>query len=271
MSENMILNLGGSGGGASLNFKVVAGNPQPENPRENTIWLNTDVPIGAWYFTATQPENLNEGDVWFRTGVSSTVEFNCLKKNGIQIYPAFAKQMIGGALVDVPAKSYRNGQWVSWWDGYYFRDGEQYQEYTGGWTGVSDANSSYEVGATLHLRNNSSGHAWVGTAEMVDLTDVDTLYAVGESKGAYNVYMLVGKERTNWVYADKKVALQDGIYTYDVSDLSGDYYIYFNGSGGTSGAADTEISAVWGSQASNTIAVADLDAAYQEGVDRAYD
>ena len=44
MNENMILNLGGSGG-APLNFKVV-GNPQPSNPKVNTIWVDTDVPIG---------------------------------------------------------------------------------------------------------------------------------------------------------------------------------------------------------------------------------
>lgn len=103
----------GSVGGAALNFKVV-GNPQPASPRENTIWLNTDVPIGAWYFSATQPENLNEGDVWFPVGTSSSVEFNALKKNGIQVYPQSAKQYVSGALVDVTAKSYQNGEWVNW-------------------------------------------------------------------------------------------------------------------------------------------------------------
>ena len=53
---------GAGGGGTALNFKVV-GNPQPESAKGNTIWVNTDVPIGAWYFAATQPENLIEGRV----------------------------------------------------------------------------------------------------------------------------------------------------------------------------------------------------------------
>lgn len=102
----------GVGGGVALNFKVV-GNPQPEAPRENTIWVNTDVPIGVWYFSATQPENMAEGEVWFRTGTSSSTAFNALKKQNIMVYPLQAQQYINGALVDVTAKIYQDGAWQS--------------------------------------------------------------------------------------------------------------------------------------------------------------
>ena len=122
---------GAGGGGAALNFKVV-GNPQPEAPRENTIWVNTDVPIGAWYFSATQPENLNEGDVWFPTGTSSPVEFNALKKNGIQVYPLYAMQYVGGACVDVEAEIYQGGAWVDWWNGDFYKNGNTFDAHTGG-------------------------------------------------------------------------------------------------------------------------------------------
>ena len=44
----------GAGGGTSLNFKVVS-NPQPENPKENTIWIDTDEKITGWYFGAEKP------------------------------------------------------------------------------------------------------------------------------------------------------------------------------------------------------------------------
>lgn len=44
----------GAGGGTSLNFKVV-GNPQPENSKENTIWVDTDEPITGWGFSTTNP------------------------------------------------------------------------------------------------------------------------------------------------------------------------------------------------------------------------
>lgn len=98
-------------GGGNLNFKI-AGNPQPADPKENTIWLNTDVPITAWHFQAEQPDNLDDGDVWFLTGASSLVAFNALKRNGIVLYPISAKQFVSGELMPVDAKMYRNGVWM---------------------------------------------------------------------------------------------------------------------------------------------------------------
>ena len=44
--------------GVELNFDVVC-NPQPSNPAENTIWVDTDR-INNYYFSATQPENMAE-------------------------------------------------------------------------------------------------------------------------------------------------------------------------------------------------------------------
>ena len=44
----------GSGGGGGLNFKVV-GNPKPTNPKENTLWIDTDVKFKRWVFSATEP------------------------------------------------------------------------------------------------------------------------------------------------------------------------------------------------------------------------
>lgn len=104
---------GPSGGGISLNFKVVS-NPQPANPKENTIWLNTDVDITGYYFQAEQPENMAEGEVWISTGTVSSVAFNAVKKGTVMVYPISAKQMVGGTLVDVIAKSYQGGAWVGW-------------------------------------------------------------------------------------------------------------------------------------------------------------
>lgn len=61
MNENMIFNLGGSGG-AALNFKVV-NNPKPENPKENTIWVDTDTEITGWQFASDDP-NLLDFNNW---------------------------------------------------------------------------------------------------------------------------------------------------------------------------------------------------------------
>lgn len=102
----------GGGGGGGLNFKVIC-NPQPATAKENTIWVDTDK-INNYYFSAEQPENMVDYDVWFPTSESSTVAFNALKKNGIQVYPISAKQYVGGAWVDVTAKSWDGNAWAEW-------------------------------------------------------------------------------------------------------------------------------------------------------------
>lgn len=43
-------------GGAGLNFKIVGGAARPQNPKENTIWINTDTAIGEYVFRA-EPNN----------------------------------------------------------------------------------------------------------------------------------------------------------------------------------------------------------------------
>ena len=56
----MIFNMsgGGAGGGTSLNFKVVGGTSAPENPKENTIWVDTDTEITSYLFSAVSPNNV---------------------------------------------------------------------------------------------------------------------------------------------------------------------------------------------------------------------
>lgn len=115
----MIFNM--TGGGAPLNFKVVGGTTQPANPTENMIWVNTSETITDWVFSATQPTAAS-GRVWITIGTSSTVEFNALKKNGIQVYPISAKQYVSGALVGKNAMSYQGGAWKSWLEVIDFND-----------------------------------------------------------------------------------------------------------------------------------------------------
>ena len=101
-------------GGASLNFKVVGGTAAPADPRENTVWVNTDVPINGWTFQSDQPLIPAEGMVWIATGISSACRFNALKKNGIILYPLAASQYVGGAWVSLAAQSYQGGAWNPW-------------------------------------------------------------------------------------------------------------------------------------------------------------
>lgn len=45
--------------GAPLNFKVVGGTTAPANPKENTIWVNTDTDINGYIFSGEDPNLLN--------------------------------------------------------------------------------------------------------------------------------------------------------------------------------------------------------------------
>lgn len=139
MSETVPI-YGFGGGGAALNFDVKQYTTESQlsaaRPKENTIGVITTTAITNWYFAAEQPENMVNGDVWFPTGTSSTVAFNALKKNAVQVYPLSAKQMVSGALVDKIAKSYQGGKWVDL-SLYLFKDGNQYDDITGGWEQIA--------------------------------------------------------------------------------------------------------------------------------------
>ena len=222
----------GAGGGAPLNFKVV-GNPQPSNPKVNTIWVNTDVPISKWHFDVNQPENMAEGDVWFSTGTISSVAFNALKKNGIQVYPLSAKQYVGGVLVDVEAKSYQNGRWVEWSREYYlFKAGEgatvQPSVSKGSATSVTITNNSIVKTGT-----GSSDGEWATIKfNDVDLTLYRTLYFEVKctNKGHENnyAYQYAGDKavKTFW-----KANSTRTIYECDISNLSGKQLVACTGDG----------------------------------------
>ena len=239
----------GSGGGASLNFKVV-GNPQPTNPKENTIWVNTDVEIPNWYFSATQPENMQPGEVWISTGTSSTVAFNALKKGGtVMVYPISAKQMgQDGVLVDVTAKSWQNGAWVDWIPtGALYYKGNECEPATGGWgsraTGQAGggwtpfAPSMDIIGGKMTISFKDTGAfnvcGVIETKKEIDVTnyshivfDISDLVVAGT--GATMTCVAVYKTGSNPydTYAAKvPIVVGDDATKIDVSGLEGGYAV----------------------------------------------
>ena len=107
-----------AGGGSHLNFSVKTYATEEAllaaAPKENTIGVITETPMTGWVVDVNEPTASVNGVVWISTGTSSTVEFNALKKNGIQVYPIYAKQYTSGAWVYKPAKSYQGGKWLEW-------------------------------------------------------------------------------------------------------------------------------------------------------------
>ena len=84
----------------SLNFDVV-GNPQPTNPKENTIWLNTDAEITSWIFSPTEP-TAETGMVWITFNIAGAVSFNALKKNGL--VPVMCRITVNGKISQFSCK-----------------------------------------------------------------------------------------------------------------------------------------------------------------------
>lgn len=238
MSDVALKGFGG-GGGAALNFKVV-GNPQPANPKENTIWVNTDVKITGYRFAAEQPENMAEGEVWISTGAASQVAFNALKKNTVMVYPISAKQMVGGRLVDLTAKSYQDGAWRDWLRGIY--DGEWMPGY-----GFELLDYAQPLG-TMTINNNaypaelvgvpaSGGYVSFGGAIAgIDVTDYSEIEICTEWTGDQFIYYGIsdnktyGSSSTGMIsYIHKGTKYEKTTERINVSELSGVYYFKVQG------------------------------------------
>lgn len=228
------INVGGGGG---LNFKIVGGTSAPANPQENTVWVNTDKDITAWMFCSSEPTDAIEGAVWFLTGASSVVSFNALKKNMLEIYPISAKQKVNGTMVDVTAKSFQNGEWVDWWNGELFDNGNQFEAITGGWSadgfsGGSNvtANSTSEIsdGCLFVQAKDKFSNGIIGANNPIDLTNFDSICFDVVSCTAGNSYFIVSKTKsaTDKVLEFKATTADAHTVTLDVSALSGEYYIF---------------------------------------------
>lgn len=102
----------GAGGTDALNFKVVGGTTQPENPKENTIWVNTETDISGWVLSQEEPVEPSDGLVWIGLGTASPAPFNALKKGGLHCFPASCRQYAGGTWVNEDAYLWKDGAWV---------------------------------------------------------------------------------------------------------------------------------------------------------------
>lgn len=243
--DGTTVNFSSGGAGAGLNFKVVGGTTEPVSPSENMIWVNTEVAISSYMFAAVEPTSPAEGMVWISVGISSTVAFNALKKNGIQVYPIAAKQYVDGAWVSVPAKSYQNGEWVNWAT-YLYDSGDRCTDITGGWIseGMTYASNNECTPATASIsdsnnqmvitmeKNWRTGVVW--TAKTVDLTRFKTIEIAGYDNGTYDdefacLIVIPSDASTYWHQsaickanlpntAGEKVSL-------DISEISGSYRV----------------------------------------------
>lgn len=240
-------NAGGGGGG--LNFSVVGGTSQPVNPKENTIWVNTETEISGWVFSAEEPGEPAEGMVWISTGLSSTVEFNALKKNGIQVYPISAKQYVSGAWVDKTAKSYHSGAWKEWIT-YLYNKGDECTDLTGGWvatatkpsgsgsTAVSPAVTKGTNSITISIYSGDDvGYriGYLATVKSIDLTNYSKI-TTNVTNFSIGGDIIVSNSKTSGFSKAASMKLSAGVNALDISSLNGKYYVLL-GMGGHVGTA----------------------------------
>lgn len=215
-------NIGNGSGG--LNFKIVGGTSEPSNPRENTIWVNTDQKITSWIFSATEPKSPSEGLVWFKTGTYSPVAFNALKKNGVPVYPVNAKQYISGAWTAKTAKSYQYGTWNNWFLVLYDEGYENVKFYNSSVGGTATFTDSYIL---LSAPSNKTGSVKTGLIDITQCSSVIVSYKNKTNFGSISEVAIIvldsGGNRITRVNDASPVS--SNIVSLDVSNLSGEYEI----------------------------------------------
>lgn len=223
-------------GGAGVNFKIVGGTTQPTTARENTIWVNTDTAISGWAFSATEPTEPAAGMVWLTVGTSSSVAFNALKKNGLQVYPLAAKQYISNAWVEKTAYSYQGGSWVSWWDGEIYSPGDLHETITGGWETQNGYRETVAIGGTgIVFSRDTSGvsglDASVNTVNKINVSSYSSLIVTATwgspSTGGYVRIGLTDTPGAAPTFIAEATADSpgEGTISLDISSASGEHYV----------------------------------------------
>ena len=242
----------GVGGGTPLQFRVIASLTEPASFKENDIWVKAEGMTG-WIVAPRLPE-AEEGLVCIQTGADAELSFNALRKNALAVGPISARQSIGGEWKLLDAWAFVGGaleQFSSAWDGYYFKDGDQYEEITGGWTSEGwDNSGTATIGETLIVKANGNATGRMGIADPVDLTNVNTLWYASPSgnNGANNSgYLCIADAKTYG--SGNRVASATirnaGTGSIDVSNLSGGHYLYLYAMGSSGATAYADIRAIW--------------------------
>ena len=151
---------GTSGGANPLNFTVKTYPSEVElkadKPKENTIGVITTTTMTKWVFSATEPKEPEVGMVWIVVDNSSTVEFNALKKEVLNVYPILAKQYENGKFTDKVSFSYQGEEWHNWFY-YILKTGSKSRI-----TGMTFTGTTWSVTDGVLLLNRSSSGAAAG-------------------------------------------------------------------------------------------------------------
>lgn len=240
MSEGFII----GNGGTNLNFKVIAVASEdalPETAKENTIAVVTDTAITSWVFASTAPETPEAGMVWIKTGTGGTANFNAIKKNGLWVYPQACQQYVGDAWISKMAKTWQDGAWVRWelniWPNVNNLEfTKKLNDSTDNAAITIDQDNPAKI--TLKVWDSTAGYLAVcNYSTLVDLTNYSTLtlkmsFSTGRQGGAGVLTANSGcanSVATGYSRTSSGAATVDN--TYDISALTGVYWVGFWGNG----------------------------------------
>ena len=214
-----------------LNFNLVGGVTQPADPKENTIWVNTDVPITGWALSFNEPAEPEEGMVWVVIGANGYNVFNALKKNTLAVSPMAAKQYTNGEWVGREAQIYLDGEWKDFLlymvkDGcavYPLKvEGKPYDTSNpSGWSG----GNAVPGDGYISVSGTSNGYG-IAFVEGIDLTATRTLTIEGTfnltgGRSKLLVWSSIGTYISDNVVRSVSLPNGYGSVSLDVSGLSG--------------------------------------------------
>ncbi len=107
------------GGGSNLNFQIKQWNKieeeyvLPESEKENTILVQTEIPISSWSLSYSSPANPVQGTIWIQqTNDSSNILLIPLRKKLIVLYIYKVLQYINNSWQNVTSYIYQTNQWI---------------------------------------------------------------------------------------------------------------------------------------------------------------
>lgn len=204
----------GAGGSGGVNFRVVNGLTQPTSPKENTIWVKTDIEIPYWTTASSNKapayvapagtvtfwwESATSGEVSGTTAAGfMPIKFKATNPPGnMRLKPINCYQNQDGTAAgwkSMDAYIYKGGTWVQFsesWNGEIYDAGTSFFPFVktdtsnfGGYT--NNANAGTNKGSvtfgtsdiTLYCYEQSGGNnsaQFFGSSDKIDLSDYSTL------------------------------------------------------------------------------------------------
>ena len=233
-------------GAGGLNFKVVGGTTRPADPEENTIWVNTDIPITDVIISNAKPVEWEYGMVWIKTGLYSYGHLNVSAEGAIDLYPVECHQFVyetNNTTQIKTAETFCSGKWKDW-KSYLFKDGDMCAELTGGWIVTNPSNAAItdtSIKITHYYGTTSDVRYYlVYTAFDINFTNIRKLILNSgwlktlDPTGKMRAVLAVGPSRPDYdnLWYNKLVSMKtassvsDASNVWDVSSVSGKNFVY---------------------------------------------